>query len=291
MITPTIPPFSFPRVVLPAPALRKIVRFYDWVEISPEQGPLYARLYPNFSTGLIFFFSGQAKVAELPLLNKSISLSSANLFPPISTVVENNRWVGLKMLRVVLCEGAIHMLFAIPASAFLNTSIDLRYDLDEKIVEIYDRLLESPSLEAKIAVIEGYLLKLLFHRNCSEENLLKKVKECLRENANYKVKVVAQQLGLSRQHFNRLAQRDLGFSAKNTLEILRFNDVLRYINTTPSFDLLDITHEFSYYDQAHFTHKFKSISGISPGEFIRTTRDRYYYEGPNPDFSATEVVK
>ncbi|WP_369127980.1 helix-turn-helix domain-containing protein [Halomonas flagellata] len=44
--------------------------------------------------------------------------------------------------------------------------------------------------------------------------------------------------------------------------------------------LTDTAHEAGYFDQAHFIHDFKAVTGITPGDYLRHVGRRYGEGGP-----------
>lgn len=78
---------------------------------------------------------------------------------------------------------------------------------------------------------------------------------------------LAHELGLSQQHLNRLMNQQFGYSSKQFLKVHRFRACLNHMNHSPHENLSQIALEAGYFDQAHFSHEFKTMSGVSPGQY------------------------
>ena len=53
--------------------------------------------------------------------------------------------------------------------------------------------------------------------------------------------------------------------------IIRFTGVVRSIEATDSFGLLDTALSFGYYDQSHMIHDFNEFAGTSPLQYFEAT--------------------
>ena len=61
------------------------------------------------------------------------------------------------------------------------------------------------------------------------------------------VQQLAKDLGLGRRHLNRLIQEQVGFSAKQFLQIQRFNQALQHIHQTDKVSLAQTAYQFGYF--------------------------------------------
>ena len=92
-----------------------------------------------------------------------------------------------------------------------------------------------------------------------------------------KMKEVAWQSCYSERQLNRLFLAQIGMSMKNFARLIRFNYVLKHIQTQPCF-FAALSQQAGYFDQAHFDKDFKAISGVSPQTYLKTMSD-FYYDG------------
>lgn len=73
---------------------------------------------------------------------------------------------------------------------------------------------------------------------------------------------VCAQFGISARQLRRLSQLHLGLTPKNFSRVIRFQQSLKQIQLTDSRAVWTD----HYYDQAHFIHEFKTLSGLTPTE-------------------------
>ncbi len=73
------------------------------------------------------------------------------------------------------------------------------------------------------------------------------------------------EFGLSARQLRRLSQLYLGLSPKEFSRVIRFQYLLKAINQSSG------AHPWAefFYDQAHFIREFKSLSGVTPTDFLK----------------------
>jgi AraC-like DNA-binding protein len=91
----------------------------------------------------------------------------------------------------------------------------------------------------------------------------------LRENPEVvRVGEMARGLGTSERSLQRLVEQRLGLSPKWLVQRRRLHDAVEALKTGTS-SLADMAADLGYTDQAHFTHDFRTVTGMTPGEYLR----------------------
>jgi AraC-like DNA-binding protein len=72
------------------------------------------------------------------------------------------------------------------------------------------------------------------------------------------------EFALSARHLRRLCHLYLGLSPRNFNRVLRFQNTLHQMNTVDTSSAWAGT----YYDQSHFIREFRSLTGLTPGDFM-----------------------
>lgn len=78
--------------------------------------------------------------------------------------------------------------------------------------------------------------------------------------------------GIGERRIERIFQKYVGLPPKLFGRILRFQSVVRSVESGPSFDLVDTALAFGYFDQSHMIHDFREFAGISPVAYFAATR-------------------
>ncbi|MEQ1840448.1 MAG: helix-turn-helix transcriptional regulator, partial [Verrucomicrobiales bacterium] len=71
---------------------------------------------------------------------------------------------------------------------------------------------------------------------------------------------------LSVPHFNRLFRKVLRLSPMEYVLSLRVQEAQRLLSTTQS-SLSEIAAATGFYDQSHFTKRFRRVTGMTPSEY------------------------
>jgi AraC-like DNA-binding protein len=82
-----------------------------------------------------------------------------------------------------------------------------------------------------------------------------------------RVAELAEHLGLSERSLQRLVEQRVGLSPKWLLQRRRLHDAVQALKAGES-SLADVAARLGYADQAHFTHDFRTVTGMTPGEYL-----------------------
>lgn len=88
-------------------------------------------------------------------------------------------------------------------------------------------------------------------------------------------KTLAAGLGVSARHLNRLFASHVGMSAKRFAQVIRMQNVCRFLQESPKSSLLAAI-RFGYFDQAHLLKDFKKHIQASPEGFFSRFRSDFY---------------
>ena len=107
-----------------------------------------------------------------------------------------------------------------------------------------------------------------------EEGLLvNAVVECVEGDAAVRrVGQVVDKFGLSERTLQRLCARRIGLSPKWLIQRRRLHEAAERLATPEPPDLARVAADLGYADQAHFTRDFRTVTGLTPGEFAAEPR-------------------
>jgi AraC-like DNA-binding protein len=78
---------------------------------------------------------------------------------------------------------------------------------------------------------------------------------------------LAEELGLSQRQLERGFQTQVGISAKQLAQAIRFGEAHTDLMLQPQQSLTDLAYTLGYGDQSHFNREFRAYAGMSPGAF------------------------
>ncbi len=82
-----------------------------------------------------------------------------------------------------------------------------------------------------------------------------------------RVSELAEEFAMSERSLQRLVEQRVGMTPKWLIQRRRLHDAVERLKAGQT-SLADIAVELGYVDQAHFTHDFRTVSGLTPGEFL-----------------------
>ena len=82
---------------------------------------------------------------------------------------------------------------------------------------------------------------------------------------------LARELGVTERTLQRLVEQRLGLSPKWLVQRRRLHDAVLALKAglRGASGLAEVAADLGYTDQAHFTHDFRSVTGMTPGEYLR----------------------
>lgn len=86
-----------------------------------------------------------------------------------------------------------------------------------------------------------------------------------------RISEVADAMGYTQKHINRVFRQNYGLSIKQYSGIVRIQTALRSLETA---DVMDVIAELGYYDQSHFIRDFKQYTSMTPKRFVDNVCNR-----------------
>lgn len=91
----------------------------------------------------------------------------------------------------------------------------------------------------------------------------------LKDTQNHTVAQIADSLGISRQHLNRMFQSHMGLSVKKFQNIVLFRKTLAAkLLGNPGSSFTELAHDFDFSDQAHLNKIYNTFTANSPKTFF-----------------------
>lgn len=126
--------------------------------------------------------------------------------------------------------------------------------------------------------ISSQIVDSLDNDSGAESNMnLRKVREWIRINACEKIRLpqVADMFGYSPNYLSSLFRREFGQSMGQYITGLRM-DKARYLLSSTSLSIRDISESVGYSDPKHFAHVFSDTAGMSPTRYRQAFPNRHY---------------
>ena len=168
-----------------------------------------------------------------------------------------------------------------PAGAFLFLPMSLNEIKNETISlediqlkrhqKLYYQISKASTIKAKVLVIEKWLRQSLLERTTSPI-VTESIHYINTHRETLSISLLAKTLGYGQRRIERLFSAQVGMTAKEYDSNLRIEDARNRIkHNKDNNSLTEIAYELGYYDQAHFTKKFKNCIGITPSAYSKRT--------------------
>ncbi|UKN02272.1 AraC family transcriptional regulator [Paracrocinitomix mangrovi] len=213
-------------------------------------------------TEITFAFKDDKKNSEL--LFTSIQGQTDQ---PNQHAVENyNHLVG-----VAFYSHAFPYMFNIPASELNNEylSLDTFLGYNGRILE--EKIVSAVSTEQRIRILSEFFISLLQKQKFEDELVMNVIGSLKKSNGDVKMIDIASEFKISQKQLTRRFKTFTGFNPKVYSRIIRFESVVKNYPRVQNFT--ELSYLNNYYDQAHFIHEFKTLSGFTPKDFWKLSEE------------------
>ena len=187
-----------------------------------------------------------------------------------SVTLEGDGWA----VGTMLTPAAGRLVLGRSVTAITDGHIDLAevdaIDADLLVAEIRQAMAHDPRDPAAHAVaIEAIEQRLAAYLPVDDAGLLiNDVVAWLRDHPEVtRVDELAAHMGLTERSLQRLVEQRVGLSPKWLIQRRRLHDAVLALKAGES-SLADMAADLGYADQAHFTHDFRTVTGMTPGEYL-----------------------
>jgi AraC-like DNA-binding protein len=230
------------------------------------------------------------KILPLPTLDLKINFGGglqvydANQAEPFTTLTES--WVlglwtthhivgwpaDLQYLGVNFKPGGAYPFLRLPLSELQNQIVSLDAIWGTFAVELRERLYAAPTIQARFALLEQFLLARLCEAPQGLQAVQYAVAEIARHHGTLSIRKLSESMGMSQKHLIVQFRQLVGCTPKELARLYRFADILASIDLTQPVDWTLIAHQFYFHDQSHFIRDFREFSGHTPTDYLRLLR-------------------
>ncbi|MEH6566802.1 MAG: helix-turn-helix domain-containing protein [Halopseudomonas sp.] len=265
------------RQIAPMPVLAPYVQHY-WELALPagQPSPHSELLHPDGGSSLLFQLAGELQI-------NSVRAQQGVLFSP--TAAHSGSLVLAAGVRVFAARfrpgmGQVFWHYAANELAGEVMGLDgaryLRFDLSA----VTEQLQLAPDMPSRVALLETALCGALV-RSVGMPGALPQTLALLRAaRGQQPLTQVLAQTGLGQRQLERWFNRYLGLTAKQFSRLHRVAYSRELLKQAHPDSLAEVAYVAGYSDQAHFSHDFKSVVGLTPGQYLRRVQARYHSAEP-----------
>ncbi|MFA5300796.1 MAG: helix-turn-helix domain-containing protein [Lutibacter sp.] len=253
----------------PTGILSKYIKNYFIVETDNSEGYLpKERVYPCGYTTLVFHYGSPSKFQKK---------NSRNYIEPNLVICgQQTNYYDLSlsgktgMILIVFKPHGVKSFFNFPMTELLNENLSLQELANNETNELEDKLLNSPNNTQRVIHLENFLVKRLIHNN-EFERVEHAIKIIENSKGQMKAQDIAHEVCLGIKQFERTFSAYVGVNPKKFASIVRFQNVIQPDSKLKK-SMSQLAYDNGYYDQSHFIHDFKSLTGLTPKAFFNVRK-------------------
>lgn len=173
---------------------------------------------------------------------------------------------------VEFLPGGLYQVFGRSIREMADQEYELK-DLNHNLYDLIQTQLTKITTFDELVDLMDELLCQEIKKHPIEPSILDEIEHIYSQHVIQRTSDIAQKLGISERQLNRCFNKYIGLSVKKFSKIVTINHLIKDMNHK---NLLDLTFDYSYFDQAHFNHVFKEICETTPTEYIENLSDFYY---------------
>jgi AraC-like DNA-binding protein len=240
LLTAGADPSAPPEIVMPDGKTELIVHFGDAFQKRDAQG--------RYDTQAGVLFAGQLTTA---------------------TALRSTGAVGIVAARFKAAGAS--RFFDFPLKPMTDQVVDFEAVAGRSLNELRQRILEAPTNDARIALVERWLIARLGERD--DDRIVRcAVERIVASDGAIPLSELAREIGFSERQLERRFDQKVGVSPKTLARILRLQRFLQLAGSGAPLVLTDAALACGYYDQSHFNRDFKAFAGLSPSAFLAGPR-------------------
>jgi methylphosphotriester-DNA--protein-cysteine methyltransferase len=243
-------------------------------------------LLPGTGAELMFHYG--APVAIRTVQGRRPSLGSAYLLCARNAPHQPLPQGGVGFVSVRFRSGALRHFCPLPLVALLDDAVPIADIWGASGREIAERVALAPCREDRVEALQDWLQACLARYGETQPAIEMALRALYYRHRDARIESLAERIGMSRRHFERVFREKIGLTPKSFQRIARFHHTVRELMLAGRKDYLGSALDHGYYDQAHFIHDFTGLVGRSPGSFLQDAlRSAHFYN--RPLFSADKV--
>lgn len=248
----------------PHPLLRPYISSYFYIRVASGRFHFPADGCPGFIINLSDPFLLGFKENQLDLF------TGCRLFGSSTRFMTTKHFKGqTELLAVKYRPGQLPRFFNIPASEMTDTSISLETMCGMVGRELEEKLCEKQDLPTIVSLLDDTLLDCVSLDSAYDERITVALNTISNLKGQVRIETLADEIGLSKRHFERRFLGVVGLTPKRMCRISRFLSVFSRLQADQVSDWADQAIAGGYSDQAHLIRECKYFTGHSPLSYLK----------------------
>jgi len=244
----------------PPPELAAYVKDIMVIRQDTPRPDFVLPLYANGASTLVFqSVQGRrsgALIGHLSIYGQAIAPSNLQLKD------------AFVLIAYFLCPYVMQAITGISALELTDTVADMAALKTAREAGLQERLLEAPSLEAQLELINAFLWKRVAADRIDYSRIAFATGALQQDNSAAALSRLRGQLYSTERSMQRLFEEQIGISPRQYKRICQFQAAFNTLNSGRFARLSDIAYEQGFSDQSHFVRVFKEFTGMTPKAYL-----------------------
>ncbi len=250
---------------------RAIAHYQGYAEITDR--PVRRQ---EFTAGKIVFIVGLGPSIHLSdpagrMVGRRVDSFVAGLDDGFTITESSGAQSGIQLNLDPLAAGR---LFGVPMQVLTHEVVDFADLWGAGAADLVDQLQAANDWSRRFDLLDRHLGTRLA-AGARPDPTIAWAWRCLRDSGGtMSIADLAAEIGWSRKHLAQQFRTHVGMTPKAVARLMRLGEAIRALGAAgPAPELADLALSCGYYDQAHFTHDFRRLTGVTPAGYLRGRQD------------------
>lgn len=252
-----------------APLSTYIDRYWGW------EGPvrLPPAILPGTGAECLFHYGEPFRFDDGPAL-------PASLICPRNQPIRLTGGERVGFIAVRFRSGRLRHLCAQPFAELHDQHWPVETLWGDAALRLSDTLSKNQNRAEQVAALDAFFLDCLARHEQRSDAALDALLDRLYYAPSTSIETLADYSGWSRRHLLRKFTDLYGLSPKRFARQSRLNHTLRMLALQPEIAPLDAALQMGYFDQAHFIHETRALTGHSPQQIADWLHNSSHFYNP-----------
>jgi AraC-like DNA-binding protein len=196
---------------------------------------------------------------DLVLADDQLRVAGPDTAAVLESIPPGTRVVGFQ-----LRAGAATSALGVPASAVRDERVEISELWGRTGVAVAEAMVDAPTVEKAVDVLESAIADRTPQAPAPDPVARAVLRRVRAERGTTPARKLAGDLGLSERQLHRRCTAAFGYGSKVLARIVRLQSVLSDLREQFETSLAQLAAENGYADQAHLSHEFTALTGLTP---------------------------
>jgi AraC-like DNA-binding protein len=165
--------------------------------------------------------------------------------------------------------GGAYAILSHPVSELNDQVVELELLFGSSVHELRERLLAAPSVDGRFAVLDAALVRRACDRLDLDPALARALELLAADPGELSIRSLASRIGISQGSLVRLFEERVGLKPKLLARVMRFQNVVRLLESNPPSPWIHLAADNGYFDQPHLIRDFQAFARMRPTEYLQ----------------------